>query len=458
MFRGFLKAMRRDTEDNTAPKSSAKMKSILSAASLGDELRDYALRRRDEVLERLRRGGAIARRENAFPAAVVEALGPRAEEAQKILDRLAMGAAAEIFAAGEDGPGAGDEFTGQVDHIIAGFDHVRLGSLPVAEEVGRPRIFQSELWQLLHKVRESAELAYAREGELVELDRRILLLLKGKGPLVPADLSSAVGADKAQVSRSVKRLLELKIIEREQIRSPILLTHKGDGLAHRLLRLAELRHRELSFDIDDQELQAFIGVTDILLERAVALYEKERELARGSDGLDGTNEMAQRIDQRRIGEQIVIDNSRIVPPLLTLSAYFSRSGALAMKRKTGLSNFESWVLSEIGDEPPTYWSKLVKALDRDHSQAGRTVNHLIERGLVIREGKPGRRHGSFRPTEEGLRLYEIIQATGQKRSDFLMQQIPADHLSGFLETFEKLRRNASAQLERERALDELERD
>ena len=155
---------------------------------------------------------------------------------------------------------------------------------------------------------------------------------------------------------------------------------------------------------------------------------------------------------------MLIDRSRIVSPLLTLSAYFSRSGALAYKRSTGLSNFEAWVLNEISMTPPIDWSALTAALQRDHSQAGRTVRALIERGLVAREGRPGRRHGKFYPTPEGERLYNIIQETSVERSSFLMAPLGEEQRKRFLATFDKLRRNAVAQLQRERALEELERD
>jgi hypothetical protein len=114
------------------------------------------------------------------------------------------------------------------------------------------------------------------------------------------------------------------------------------------------------------------------------------------------------------------------------------------------------VLSEIGINPPTDWSELVRALERDHSQAGRTVNHLIERARVVRDGKPGRRHGRFSPSEEGQRLHDIITQTGLKRSEFLLQPIPVPQLEKFLATFDKIRRNAAAQLERERAFEEFD--
>ena len=183
-----------------------------------------------------------------------------------------------------------------------------------------PLIFQSELWQFLHKTRESAELSYAREFDLVELDRRILFLLRTKGPLVPAELSSSVGVDKAQVSRSVKRLLELKMVDREQIRSPVTLTRKGEHHADRMLRLADLRNRELTFDIDDDELAAFFAAIELLLDRAVALYEQERaRIAAQERGQAELGSIGR--PERRSNEPVLIDRARILSPLLTLSAY-----------------------------------------------------------------------------------------------------------------------------------------
>lgn len=424
-------------------------------------LRQHAHRRWREILDSLNDGSPIAVRDDAALAALSAGLGAQAADALRIVDRLAMGAATEAYASGAAHASPGEEFAQQLDRVLEGFAPDEGASAPkqplVPASPGRPRVLQSELWQVLHKVRESAELSYAREIDLVELDRRVLFLLKGRGPIAPAGLSAAIGVDKAQVSRSVKRLLGLKVVQREQIRSPVSLTRKGEALSERLLRLAELRNRELSFDVSDRELSEFFAVMEILLDRAVTLYEQERDHAGKAGRIDSDLiAFGPNVEVSRTNEPIVIDRSRIVSPLLTLSAYFSRSGALAFKRLTGLSNFEAWVLSEIGLNPPVDWPQLVKALERDHSQAGRTVNHLVERGLVIREGKPGRRYGLFAPTEEGQRLYNIIAETGVKRSAFLMEPVPLPQLEAFLAIFEKIRRNAAAQLERERAFEELE--
>ena len=387
-------------------------------------------------------------------AALDQALGPMAEEGVRIVASFTLGArSSDGDAGGQRSGDAPPEFLARLNIVLNGF--VPAVSDTRAEQAA-PHVIQSELWQLLYKVRESAELSYARELDLIELDRRILFLLHNLGPLVPAEVAGAVGVDKAQVSRSVKRLLELKMVERGQIRAPMRLTRKGTSLAERLTRLADLRNRELTFDVGDRELAHFFGIIEALLDRAVQLYERERALSQGGDKAPSRFPLDM-AEEARSGEPIVFDRKRIISPLMTLSSYFSRSGSLTFKRLTGLSNFEAWVLNEVGMSPPIAWNRLVAQLDRDHSQAGRTVKALMERGLVEREGGPGRRHGRFSPTESGRKLYDIIQEASRQRSAFLLAPLSQQDRDQFLATFEKVRRNAAIQLERERAFEELDR-
>lgn len=389
-------------------------------------------------------------------AAISAGLGTMAGEALRIVEAYVIGTSATERSGAANGKAlpAPPEFAARLTLILNGLApaHETGG---VGKRVGS--VIQSDLWQLLYKVRESAEMAYARELDLVELDRRILFLLHNVGPLVPADISGAVGVDKAQVSRSVKRLLEIKMVEREQLRSPLALTRKGLTHAERLLRLADLRNRELTFDIGDAELARFFAVIDRLLEQAVLLYEQERQLSLAPETAQFPRPGAAVESESGGGggDRIVMDRSRIISPLMSLSSYFSRSGSLTFKRLTGLSSFEAWVLNEIGMAPPIDWNVLVERIDRDHSQAGRTVNALIERGLVEREGGPGRRHGRFTPTAEGARLFEVIQEASRQRSAFLLGPLSQAERDDFLATFDKIRRNAVIQLERERAYEEL---
>lgn len=386
---------------------------------------------------------------------VGRALGPMAQEAIHIVEAYAIGSTTNELRKADAASDlvAPPEFSSRLNIILNGLEPVDIKQDNVPES--SPKVIQSDLWQLLYKVRESAELAYARELDLVELDRRILFLLHNVGPLVPAEISSAVGVDKAQVSRSVKRLLEIKMVEREQLRSPLRLTRKGAGHSERLLRLADLRNRELTFDVADDELARFFAVIEKLLDQAVLLYEQERKLSQGAETAQFPRPGVAVESESPSGEKIVLDRTRIISPLMTLSSYFSRSGSLTFKRLTGLSNFEAWVLNEIGMEPPIDWNLLVDRLDRDHSQAGRTIRALMDRGLVQREGKPGRRHGRFSPTEAGQKLYQIIQDTSRQRSAFLLAPLSQGERDSFLATFDKIRRNAVVQLERERTFEEL---
>ena len=127
--------------------------------------------------------------------------------------------------------------------------------------------------------------------------------------------------DKAQVSRSVKRLLELKMVDREQIRSPVTLTRKGEHHADRMLRLADLRNRELTFDIDDDELTAFFAAIELLLDRSVravrtgAGADRRAGTGRGRVGEIGRPE-------RRNNEPVLIDRARIPSPLLNAELLF----------------------------------------------------------------------------------------------------------------------------------------
>lgn len=355
---------------------------------------------------------------------------------------------------------AGDEsapdFEGQLDTLLAGIAVTRAMGAPAAKH----RLFQGRLWVFLRNARDSANIAFARADHINELDRRILLLLQSQGDMTLAAVSMANGVDKAQVSRAIKRLSQVGLVARSGIRSPLKLSASGRHLADRLVRLAELRNRELTFGIADDQLVDLFAVLDILLARAMSLYEQERKLATAAHGknaeIDFPDHAEHDVDPD--AGRIAVDRSRILPPFIALCSYMMRGGSLGYKRKTGLSNFDTWVLVEVCRDPPISWPQLVLALYRDQSQAGRTVNRLIEIGLVERSGKPGRRHGFFGPTPEGERIAAIINGMAARRSEFLFQGIASPQLNNFMAAFDILSRNAEVQLAREKAMQEMDRE
>lgn len=115
-----------------------------------EALRDYARRRCRE-----QPGGGNASAE--FPEAARAALGDQADLVRTIVEQLAAGAAGrggnsrEIEVALDE----------QLSLVLEGIAPRLRRSVPANNAVaqGRPPVFQSELWQLLHRVRESAELS-----------------------------------------------------------------------------------------------------------------------------------------------------------------------------------------------------------------------------------------------------------------------------------------------------------
>lgn len=380
-----------------------------------------------------------------------------ARAAVQLVDRFACGWVATEQARPDlaDDEGAVD-YESQLETLLAGIAVTRAWGSPAAKH----RLFQGRLWVFLRNARDSANIAFARADHISELDRRILLLLQSQGDLTLAAVSTANGVDKAQVSRAIKRLSQIGLVQRAGIRSPLKLSASGRQLSDRLVRLAELRNRELTFGITDDQLVDLFGVLDILLSRAMALYEQERKLAAAAHGRDAEIDFP---DHEEFGMgpefgRIPVDRSRILPPFTTLCSYMMRGGALGYKRKTGLSNFDTWVLVEVCRDPPISWPQLVLALYRDQSQAGRTVKRLMEIGLVERNGKPGRRHGFFSPTPEGERIAAIINGMAARRSEFLFQGIATPQLNNFMAAFDILLRNAEVQLAREKAMQEMDRE
>ena len=380
-----------------------------------------------------------------------------AEGAIELIDRFTLGWTLSEQATGPCSGEADTRFAARLETVIGALAPAPAPAKTPITAKGEPHILQLRLWSVLRMARESAEIAYSRTIHLIELDRRILLLLQSRGDLVPAEVSASMGVDKAQVSRAVKRLEEKGLIVRDGVRSPLGLSQAGTTLTERMMKLAELRNRELTFGVSDDQLIEFFAVLEELMARSILLLDQERKLMAagrtefelGYDDLAGEGDPA--------SGALVVERSRILPPMITFSSYALRSAALAFKRLTGLSNFESWVLNDISRNPPMDWNTLVQAIDRDQSQAGRTVKRLIDMGLIERSGPPARRHGSFAPTPEGARLHNLLENAGHQRSKFLVQNLAPQQIANFFAIFDVIAHNAEAQLSRERALDEVER-
>ena len=337
-----------------------------------------------------------------------------------------------------DGDGAEDAaFEAALKGLIRGL---------VPGAVERPRRLHRRLWTLLTVARESADIVYSRVAGLPELDRRILILLDDRGALVLKDITRLMGADKAQISRSVKRLGELGLAERGTVRQPLVLTATGHALTSRLRRMFEVRSHETALGIEPRALEAFFDVLDIVTRHAIVSFERERMLAGSGERATAAGSAD---DLKGAGRQR--RSEAVVARLITLLSYIQRGSALAYKRMTGLSNFEAFVMIEVAREPPIEWTQLTTALARDESQAARTVRRLADRGLIEHHGAPGRRQGMLQPTVEGVRVFHILEAESWRRDELLVEGVASDMLASFLASLDRMTWNVQAQLVRDLA-------
>jgi DNA-binding MarR family transcriptional regulator len=375
-----------------------------------------------------------------------------AADALEMVDRFTVGWTLGEQAVEEPEHLADIRFATQLDAVLRALEPAEPVAAPAdAPPSSRPHILQIRLANMLRDTRESADIAYARTTRLIDIDRRILLVLETRGDLVPARISALLGMDKAQVSRAVRRLEEKQFVAREGIRSPLCLTIGGRTLAQRLGSLADLRNREIACNLSAMQINSFLLAVNELTVRAILLLDQERKLiatalTNASPEHDDFTEESPLAERTQPASPL-----RILPALTALSAYTTRSAALAFRRLAGLSNFEACVLIAIGEAAPLRWPDLIETIGRDQSQAGRTVRLLTGIGLVARSGGPERRDGAFTLTGKGKRVHALLRDAGQQRSAFLTQNLSGEQLQDFSAAFDVIVGNAAAQLSRERA-------
>ncbi|MGE5722815.1 MAG: MarR family winged helix-turn-helix transcriptional regulator [Sphingomonadales bacterium] len=308
------------------------------------------------------------------------------------------------------------------------------------------RLLTARVWALLTSLRLSAEAEYRRETGMPELDRRLLIALHGAEDkaATPQALNGALGHDKGQVSRALKRLEEAGSVRRAGLRGPVSLTRKGRRITEEMLGTAARRNAALTAGIGDERLDAFSRTARQLTERSIRLLAREKALASDADAGPPTGDAAGAPPAR--GEH----NRLLAVELMTLLIYLQRSAAVAYKRLTGLSSFEWRVLSQVTEHRPLPLARLIAILARDKGQAGRAVKRLEEIGLITRSRQPGRREILLNPTGSGESVYAIMADYALQRNEFLSDGLGRKEIAQFLETLDRLIDNADRLLDQAR--------
>jgi DNA-binding MarR family transcriptional regulator len=324
----------------------------------------------------------------------------------------------------------------------------------------RERLIHARLLTLLILIRLSAELGYRRQLGLVELHRRLIALIGNEGALTSVELVALSGQEKAQISRAVKALGQLGLVERPGLRAPIGLSDGGKAAFDAIIAVAQDRNAALTTGIDARQLARFTTMTARLTDRAALLLASERQLSAAAGGTaeEERDEASGFLGPERLRQSRRADTDRpmaqmVTPPLITLTAYLQRSATIAYRRETDLSNFAWQLLSQIGEHAPITLARLIAIVARDKSQVGRTVRRLEQSGAVVRCQVRGRRDILLAPTPEGAEVYRRMCSDALRRDDFLSAACTPAERTAYIRTMDALTANATALLgnERERA-------
>ena len=127
------------------------------------------------------------------------------------------------------------------------------------------------------------------------------------------------------------------------------------------------------------------------------------------------------------------------PNILLLANLLSRSATARYRKLLGLPQVEWRIIALLGNMPPMTPSELAHRAGLDKSQISRGVNNLIRRRLVTRGGDPDdSRAVRLSLNGRGRALFDTLIAEARQRTAFLLEGLPVDKRTMFLEVTEHL--------------------
>lgn len=105
----------------------------------------------------------------------------------------------------------------------------------------------------------------------------------------------------------------------------------------------------------------------------------------------------------------------------------------------GLTIAQCHAVVEIGRSKSISLNVLAKLLDLDNSTMSRTVNNLVNSGLVVRDlNTKDRRFITIRLTKNGIQVFESIEASMEVYFKNIFSQIPENKREQVLESLQVL--------------------
>ncbi|MBO9580633.1 MAG: MarR family transcriptional regulator [Sphingobium sp.] len=305
------------------------------------------------------------------------------------------------------------------------------------------RLVSARLIRLLRLMRESGGHDYGRSIDLNSLNRQLITMIGRMGGLSSSALVAFTGHEKAQISRAVKALENMGLIERASLRAKLALRAPGEKIFQTIAAISLERDAALTVGISVEERNRFSSMTQSLTVRAAQIYAHERQLSAEAAAV-GQGPPPPPIPsfddmQDRAGMSQLMGSQ-----LTALASYLRRSAMLAYQREQGLSNFQWMILSQIGEYEPLPLARLIEIMGRDKSQVGRTVAFFETSGLIERQRVARKRDIMVSTTPHGAEVYKTMCQIAIRRDEALTADFSAKQRAEYISLLERLEANARA--------------
>lgn len=276
-------------------------------------------------------------------------------------------------------------------------------------------LISAHLLVLTRLIRRSAQADYENLQPENWIERRIILTLFRLHEGSVTGLANSLGNDIAQVSRSLTSLRKRNLLERDTPRSPYRLSSEGRRLGDALDQLAFQRDQELVRSFSLLEMFELGGMMASLCGRAMDILAEEAAITRDTD--------AEAEPWRMQGLEF---HSRVIPAVFGLTNYIARGATLAIKRLTGLSQYEWRVLAFIASRPGISFMELVTSTDSDKAQLSRALDPLTNAGLLTRTATGRGKQASFDISATGKAVHDVMQQDALRRNTALLADLNGD--------------------------------
>jgi len=141
----------------------------------------------------------------------------------------------------------------------------------------------------------------------------------------------------------------------------------------------------------------------------------------------------------------------LTPRLLTLLNLLRRSASLTYRRTCDLSDFEWRIMAQAGEHACLSLNDLAELTGQDRGQLSRGVKGLCERGLLLRNRRPGGPGVQIELSTEGRRVFDQMIDLATSRNADLASIFNEEELRFLESALDRLTAIARHQLSLEQA-------